>query len=103
MEACHIEKKWRRGQDSNLHILSDGGFQDRCTTIMRPLRSKACLRLYRRQFEASTPLGAKAPVGDEVSTGSGRGCVKTLMKKLPEKILGHIRPVRGFSITANDF
>ena len=24
--------KWRRGQDSNLHILSDGGFQDRCTT-----------------------------------------------------------------------
>ncbi len=38
MEACHIEKKWRRGQDSNLHILSDGGFQDRCTTIMRPLR-----------------------------------------------------------------
>ena len=31
-------EKWRRGQDSNLHILSDGGFQDRCTTIMRPLR-----------------------------------------------------------------
>src|SRR5690349_19174097 len=30
--------EWRRGQDSNLHILSDGGFQDRCTTIMRPLR-----------------------------------------------------------------
>src|SRR5689334_19068996 len=25
-------RKWRRGQDSNLHILSDGGFQDRCTT-----------------------------------------------------------------------
>ena len=31
-------KKWRRGQDSNLHSLSAGGFQDRCTTIMRPLR-----------------------------------------------------------------
>ncbi len=26
------EKKWRRGQDSNLHALSGGGFQDRCTT-----------------------------------------------------------------------
>src|SRR6185295_11916951 len=32
---------WRRGQDSNLHSLSAGGFQDRCTTIMRPLRSLA--------------------------------------------------------------
>src|ERR1700752_139229 len=30
--------RWRRGQDSNLHSLSAGGFQDRCTTIMRPLR-----------------------------------------------------------------
>ena len=33
-----MESKWRRGQDSNLHSLSAGGFQDRCTTIMRPLR-----------------------------------------------------------------
>jgi hypothetical protein len=33
-----MEGKWRRGQDSNLHSLSAGGFQDRCTTIMRPLR-----------------------------------------------------------------
>jgi hypothetical protein len=33
-----LKEKWRRGQDSNLHILSDGGFQDRCNTIMRPLR-----------------------------------------------------------------
>src|SRR6266446_6606778 len=33
-----LKKKWRRGQDSNLHSLSAGGFQDRCTTIMRPLR-----------------------------------------------------------------
>src|SRR5437016_8183104 len=47
MKACNIEKKWRRGQDSNLHILSDGGFQDRCTTIMRPLRNLS-LKLYRR-------------------------------------------------------
>ena len=27
-----MRNDWRRGQDSNLHILSDGGFQDRCTT-----------------------------------------------------------------------
>src|SRR5882762_8254461 len=27
-----ICRKWRRGQDSNLHDLSVGGFQDRCTT-----------------------------------------------------------------------
>ena len=27
-----MERKWRRGQDSNLHDLSVGGFQDRCTT-----------------------------------------------------------------------
>ena len=33
--------EWRRGQDSNLHSLSAGGFQDRCTTIMRPLRMVA--------------------------------------------------------------
>ncbi len=33
-----LNRKWRRGQDSNLHSLSAGGFQDRCTTIMRPLR-----------------------------------------------------------------
>ena len=33
-----FEREWRRGQDSNLHSLSAGGFQDRCTTIMRPLR-----------------------------------------------------------------
>src|SRR5437667_10001029 len=33
-----VEKNWRRGQESNLHSLSAGGFQDRCTTIMRPLR-----------------------------------------------------------------
>ena len=32
--------EWRRGQDSNLHSLSAGGFQDRCTTIMRPLRAR---------------------------------------------------------------
>ena len=36
-----LQIRWRRGQDSNLHILSDGGFQDRCTTIMRPLRRSA--------------------------------------------------------------
>ena len=36
-----LKRKWRRGQDSNLHSLSAGGFQDRCTTIMRPLR-KGC-------------------------------------------------------------
>ena len=41
-----VSKKWRRGQDSNLHILSDGGFQDRCTTIMRPLRA------WRRNYNA---------------------------------------------------
>jgi hypothetical protein len=43
MTSCKLlkEKKWRRGQDSNLHILADGGFQDRCTTIMRPLRTSA--------------------------------------------------------------
>src|ERR1051326_1411430 len=29
---------WRRGQDSNLQALSGGGFQDRCITIMLPLR-----------------------------------------------------------------
>src|SRR6266511_867865 len=36
-----MRDKWRRGQDSNLHILSDGGFQDRCTTnyATPPLRS----------------------------------------------------------------
>ena len=27
-----LRKIWRRGQDSNLHDLSVGGFQDRCTT-----------------------------------------------------------------------
>ena len=36
-----VELVWRRGQDSNLHSLSAGGFQDRCTTIMRPLRRLA--------------------------------------------------------------
>src|SRR6185295_11975109 len=51
MKACRgSKKKWRRGQDSNLHILSDGGFQDRCTTIMRPLRSRAAETItYRRE------------------------------------------------------
>ena len=32
MRNGKFEKKWRRGQDSNLHDLSVGGFQDRCTT-----------------------------------------------------------------------
>ena len=32
---------WRRGQDSNLHGLSPGGFQDRFLTIRIPLRSKS--------------------------------------------------------------
>src|SRR6267154_1518140 len=50
---CSIERRWRRGQDSNLHILSDGGFQDRCTTIMRPLRNLS-LKLYRRLSYGST-------------------------------------------------
>ena len=27
-----VEKKWRRGQDSNLQALAGGGFQDRCIT-----------------------------------------------------------------------
>ena len=33
-----VEKKWRRGQDSNLHILSDGGFQDLKVALNLTLR-----------------------------------------------------------------
>jgi hypothetical protein len=44
------EKKWRRGQDSNLHSLSAGGFQDRCTTIMRPLRILAEMNITQRRL-----------------------------------------------------
>ena len=36
---CCGNQRWRRGQESNLHSLAAGGFQDRCNTIMRPLRS----------------------------------------------------------------
>lgn len=43
--ALNRRKKWRRGQDSNLHNLSVGGFQDRCTTIMRPLRIVASMNI----------------------------------------------------------
>lgn len=32
--------KWRREQESNLHRLTPGGFQDRCNTIMRSLRNE---------------------------------------------------------------
>ncbi len=32
VKNASVEMKWRRGQDSNLHDLSVGGFQDRCTT-----------------------------------------------------------------------
>src|SRR5436190_11059782 len=45
--SCELlKKKWRRGQESNLHRLAPGGFQDRCNTIMRPLRSENALRNY---------------------------------------------------------
>ena len=35
-----MESKWRRGQDSNLHSLSAGGFQDRAVglNLIRPPR-----------------------------------------------------------------
>ena len=60
---------WRRGQDSNLHGLSPGGFQDRFLTIRIPLRSKslksigyvkisiktAALRMHRKFFPAKMP------------------------------------------------
>src|SRR5215217_8836928 len=45
-----MESNWRRGQDSNLHSLSAGGFQDRCTTIMRPLRSVAQKNIAHAEF-----------------------------------------------------
>src|SRR5205809_5121527 len=41
---------WRMGQDSNLHILSDGGFQDRCTTNYATPPQFKLSELYRRQF-----------------------------------------------------
>ena len=40
--------KWRREQESNLHILTDDGFQDRCTTIMRSLRMRDELKISRK-------------------------------------------------------
>src|SRR6185436_13022162 len=43
---------WRRGQDSNLHSLSAGGFQDRCTTIMRPLRILAATNISQAAAQA---------------------------------------------------
>ena len=43
-------QKWRRGQESNLHRLAPGGFQDRCNTIMRPLRNWQSV-IYRRAFQ----------------------------------------------------
>ena len=45
--------RWRRGQDSNLHSLSAGGFQDRCTTIMRPLRIRYTMFACDQQYSAA--------------------------------------------------
>lgn len=53
-----LKKKWRRGQDSNLHDLSVGGFQDRCTTNYatppQPLP-----KLYRTWFGWQTALRSR--------------------------------------------
>ena len=48
--ADSLKEKWRRGQESNLHSLAAGGFQDRCNTIMRPLRIRQSV-IYRRLFQ----------------------------------------------------
>src|ERR1051326_8570288 len=50
-----VVKRWRRGQDSNLHSLSAGGFQDRCTTIMRPLPE------WLQEYSASAEFGSNSP------------------------------------------
>jgi hypothetical protein len=34
-----VNKLWRREQESNLHRLTPGSFQDFCNTIMRSLRN----------------------------------------------------------------
>ena len=39
---------WRREQESNLHILTDGSFQDYCNTIMRSLRKAWRIEIYRK-------------------------------------------------------
>ena len=44
-EITNPKSKWRREQESNLHILTDGGFQDRCTTIMRSLRNAQQIKI----------------------------------------------------------
>ena len=49
-----VEKKWRRGQESNLHSLAAGGFQDRCNTIMRPLRIWQSVNYIAGSFKRST-------------------------------------------------
>src|SRR5678816_3424452 len=59
-----LERVWRRGQDSNLHSLSAGGFQDRCTTIMRPLRKMA------NQNIAQTDVGDQVRPRVSVTAGS---------------------------------
>ncbi len=51
-----MESKWRRGQDSNLHSLSAGGFQDRCTTIMRPLRRGGGENIAQARFWVQTRI-----------------------------------------------
>lgn len=38
--ANPFEKIWRREQESNLHRLTPGSFQDYCNTIMRSLRKE---------------------------------------------------------------
>jgi hypothetical protein len=55
MNNVKLLKEWRRGQDSNLHSLSAGGFQDRCTTIMRPLHTFGA-----KEYNASGDCGKTA-------------------------------------------